>query len=70
MNIKQRTFTRRTNTSSTDMSTITPTSNSEEDNSNRSRWKNIIRSNSYYRRNNSTRLLVNSEKNSTSCVIQ
>jgi hypothetical protein len=64
--MKRPKFTNRTNI---ELTSIIDRSNIEEDNSNRTRWKNIIKSNNYYRTNYPRRLLTN-EKNSTSCIIQ
>jgi len=69
MSLKRSTFTNRTNTPSTELSSITHESNPEEENSNRKQSINIIKHNNYYKTNDSNKLL-NNERNSTTCIIQ
>jgi len=66
--MKRPKYTNRINTASTELTSITDRSNLEEDNSYRTRWRNIIKSNNYYKKNYPRRLLTN-EKNSTTCII-
>jgi len=67
--MKRPKYTNQINTASTELISINDRSNIEEDNSYRTRWRNIIKSNNYYRTNYPRRLLTN-EKNSTTCIIQ